>query len=146
MAREVTLDDILTVVSKHFQIGKDLIRGKDKSKALVFPRQVSFYLMSRMTSHKYKDIGEFMSGVNFASIQNAVKAVKFPRSGRDLETDRIVIKLVGDIRVQADLEDPNPKPTMEALEDTIERLVQLYTRLQLEAERQAHESRKGPGS
>lgn len=139
MAREVTMDDILMVVANHFQIGRDLIRGTDKSNALVFPRQVAIYLMTRMTGHGYKDIQAFMGGRKFSAIQNSIKAVRSPRAGNDLETDRTVIKLAGDIRVRAELADDTPKTPLQRLEDVIERSVSLYTDLQA-AEKQREDT------
>lgn len=143
MARAVTLDDVLTVVAKHYQVGKDLIVGNSKSVAIVLPRHVAIYLMTRLTDYDYKTIGTFIGGRPFDSITNAIQKVQF-KMEQYRDNDALMFKLAGDIRVRAALDDDTEKTPMEQLENVIEGMVRLYTDLQMEAEKQEHEQAREP--
>jgi hypothetical protein len=138
MSRPITLEDIVYVVSKHFDIGERLLRSNNQSKAIKDARRVAAYLMTRITELPYKEIKKVLGRITHTFIIHSVRDVRFEME-RSQDYEKMVLGLVGKIHVRAQEEDQSELTDLEALEDVIERLVQRYTKMQMEAEAREHE-------
>ena len=79
----LTMEDILRITSRHYEVdGKDL-KSKGRRHELVVPRQVAMYLIRELTPHSYPEIGQFFSGRDHSTVMYAVQKVT-----EQLESDR----------------------------------------------------------
>jgi chromosomal replication initiator protein len=73
--RSITPKDVLTAVSKFYDISsKDLI-GKGRKKELVWPRQVTIFLMREEINTSYPTIGHELGGRDHTTAMHAYNKV-----------------------------------------------------------------------
>ena len=71
----LTMDDILRITARHFEIEKADLMSKGRRQELVVPRQVAMYLIRELTPHSYPEIGQFFSGRDHSTVMYAVQKV-----------------------------------------------------------------------
>ena len=71
----LTMDDILRAVAKHFEVEANDLKSKGRRQELVLPRQVAMYLIRELTPNSYPDIGQFFSGRDHSTVMYAVQKV-----------------------------------------------------------------------
>lgn len=74
--RAVTPDLIIDIVSEHFNISIDDLKGKKRNREIVLPRQIVMYLCRQMTDTSLKAIGAFLGGKDHASINHGIKKIE----------------------------------------------------------------------
>ncbi len=85
MNKEITIDYILDLVSEHFEVSVDTLQSKTRKRHVVIARQMSMYLIQKLTDQTLKTIGETLGGRDHSTVIHAVKTI------RDLiETDLLI--------------------------------------------------------
>ena len=67
----ITADIITECVCRYYNVTKDDLVGKKKTKEIVEPRQVCFYLITDMLALPLKTIGEMFGGRDHTTIMHA---------------------------------------------------------------------------
>ena len=73
--RVVTIDEIQKIVSKHFSISLNELKGSKKFKKFAFPRQIAMYLSKKITSMSFPDIANKFGGKDHSTIIYACKKI-----------------------------------------------------------------------
>ena len=71
----LTMDDILRITARHYELESSDLKSKGRRHELVVPRQVAMYLIRELTPHSYPEIGQFFSGRDHSTIMYAVQKV-----------------------------------------------------------------------
>ncbi|MEX2242534.1 MAG: chromosomal replication initiator protein DnaA [Fimbriimonadaceae bacterium] len=69
-------EDIVTVVSRHYRIGKDDILGTSRKAPIAHARHVSVYLVREITGDSWKHIGTLFGGRDHSSMMHAHNKVR----------------------------------------------------------------------
>lgn len=87
--KELSVDNILDVVTLHFDVDLLTLQGKCRKKENVFPRQVAMYMLKELTNLPLKSIGYHFGGRDHSTVIHAVQSIS-----EAMETDKIVEKTV----------------------------------------------------
>ena len=71
-----TLDDIITVVTRHFGVKLSELQSKKRTNAVAFPRQIAMYLARQVTRHSLEELGGFFGGRDHSTVVYAVDKIK----------------------------------------------------------------------
>ena len=74
--KAVTIDDIINVVCKHFDLESSAIHTKSRKREVVQARQVAMYLAKTHTDFSTSKIGKFIGNKDHATVLHACKTVK----------------------------------------------------------------------
>ena len=74
--KAVTIDDILKVVCKHFDLEPSAIHTKSRKREVVQARQIAMYLAKNYTDFSTSKIGKFIGNKDHATVLHACKTVK----------------------------------------------------------------------
>ena len=74
--KAVTIDDILKVVCKHFDLEASAIHTKSRKREVVQARQIAMYLAKNYTDFSTSKIGKFIGNKDHATVLHACKTVK----------------------------------------------------------------------
>jgi chromosomal replication initiator protein len=80
--RTTNVNDIIKTVATYYSVKVLDLKGKQRTKDLVIPRQVAMYLMYELTNTPYMTIGELLGGRDHTTIMHGVGKVK-----TDIEED-----------------------------------------------------------
>ncbi len=86
MNKEITMEYILDLVSDHFKVPVDTLQSKTRKRHVVIARQMSMYLIQKLTDQTLKNIGETFGGRDHSTVIHAVKTI------RDLMETDVFIK------------------------------------------------------
>ena len=86
-----TVDDIINLVTEHYQAKLSDLQSKRRTKAIAFPRQVAMYLARKVTRHSLEEIGGFFGGRDHTTVLYAVDkieklVVSDPDFSKDVQT------------------------------------------------------------
>ena len=87
--KELSVESILDVVTNHFDVDLDTLRGKCRKKENVFPRQIAMYMLKELTNLPLKSIGYHFGGRDHSTVIHAVQAIS-----EAMETDQSVEKTI----------------------------------------------------
>ena len=90
---ELTPDKVISVVCDYFDITKDDIVGKKKSKEIVEPRMIAIYLISELLSLPLVNIGKIFGGRDHTTIMHSRDKIT-----ADIKTNRKTQTLVNEIK------------------------------------------------
>jgi chromosomal replication initiator protein len=93
LTREVTIEDIIRIVTEHFGIKLAELQSKRRQKSVAHPRQVCMYLARRHTRYSLEEIGGYFGGRDHTTVMHAERTVEAKRSAPDGELDRILTAL-----------------------------------------------------
>ncbi|HJZ23125.1 MAG TPA: chromosomal replication initiator protein DnaA, partial [Candidatus Babeliales bacterium] len=65
---DINLEAILKTVAKHFNINTNEIKSEKRSKNIAFARQLSFYLMKKLTRNSLQTIGAYVGGRDHSTV------------------------------------------------------------------------------
>lgn len=82
--RQVTLQDVLTSVSKHYKVDVPVLTGKQRDKAIALPRHVAMYLMREETGASLPAIGHFLGGRDHTTVMHGCEKI-----GRELAQENM---------------------------------------------------------
>ncbi|MGD2017990.1 MAG: chromosomal replication initiator protein DnaA [Planctomycetota bacterium] len=71
-----TVDDIISLVTEHYQVKLSELQSKKRTKAIAFPRQVAMYLSRKVTRHSLEEIGGFFGGRDHTTVLYAVEKIE----------------------------------------------------------------------
>ena len=80
------MEYILDLVSDHFKVPVDTLQSKTRKRHVVIARQMSMYLIQKLTDQTLKNIGETFGGRDHSTVIHAVKTI------RDLMETDVFIK------------------------------------------------------
>lgn len=72
----IALDNIIRVVSRHYDVSPVDIRGKSRHKDIAAVRQITFYLMKKLTYNSLQAIGRSIGGRDHSTVIHAVQKVE----------------------------------------------------------------------
>jgi chromosomal replication initiator protein len=70
-----TMDDVLRVVTAHFQVKVTELQSRRRTKAIAFPRQVAMFLARSITRHSLEEVGGFFGGRDHTTVLYAVEQI-----------------------------------------------------------------------
>lgn len=78
------VERILKCVQKYYKYGINDLRLKNRSKELVFARQLCMFLMNKYAHKSLRDIGAYLGSINHATVKHGVcKIEDYARENRD---------------------------------------------------------------
>lgn len=77
------INDILDVVSDHYNVSVDNIIGKSRNHEIVLARQIAMYLSSKMAHAQTTRIGRFIGGRDHSTVKHSIEKIS-----TRIETDR----------------------------------------------------------
>jgi len=72
---KVTVDDVLNAVARYFQVKLGDLRGRSRSRDIVFPRQIAMFLMREQTEASLADIGEALGGRDHTTVMHGIQKI-----------------------------------------------------------------------
>lgn len=74
--RRVRIEDILKIVSRHFNVPRNEILSSRRSRDVVRPRQIAMYLAKSLTSRSLPEIGRRFGGRDHTTVLHSVRKVE----------------------------------------------------------------------
>ena len=74
--REVTIEDILKVVTTRYNVRLADLQSKKRSRSIAFPRQVCMYLARNLTRHSLEEIGGYFGGRDHTTVLHADRTIR----------------------------------------------------------------------
>jgi chromosomal replication initiator protein len=71
-----SMDDILRLVTSHFQIKVTELQSRRRTKAIAHPRQIAMFLARSITRHSLEEIGGFFGGRDHTTVLYAVEQIE----------------------------------------------------------------------
>jgi chromosomal replication initiator protein len=93
--RRITIQQILEVVTKYYNVKLSELQGKKRHKSIAFPRQVCMYLARRHTRYSLEEIGGYFGGRDHTTVLHAVRTVD-----ADIKNDRDVANQLAHLESQ----------------------------------------------
>lgn len=72
----IALDNILRIVSRHYDVSTIDIKGKNRHKDIAAVRQITFYLMKKLTYNSLQSIGAMVGGRDHSTVIHAIQKVE----------------------------------------------------------------------
>ena len=93
--RRITIQNILDVVTKYYNVRLSDLQSKKRHKSIAFPRQVCMFLARRHTRYSLEEIGGYFGGRDHTTVLHAVRTVD-----ADVKNDREVAEQLTQIEAQ----------------------------------------------
>ncbi len=74
--QDLTIDNIVEVVTSHFNVKVTELQSKRRNKALALPRQVCMFLARQLTRWSLEEIGGYFGGRDHSTVLHATKTVR----------------------------------------------------------------------
>jgi chromosomal replication initiator protein len=74
--REITIDDILHVVTQRYNVRLIDLQSKKRTRSVALPRQICMYLARNLTRHSLEEIGGYFGGRDHTTVIHANKTVE----------------------------------------------------------------------
>jgi chromosomal replication initiator protein len=71
----IKIEDILKVVSKHFNVGRTDLLSARRAREVVMPRQIGMYLAKKLTARSLPEIGRRFGGRDHSTVLHAVRKI-----------------------------------------------------------------------
>ncbi len=94
--REITIDDILNVVTKRFTVRLIDLQSKKRNRSIALPRQICMYLARSLTRHSLEEIGGYFGGRDHTTVMHANRLIEGMRE-KDPVFQATLEKLTEDI-------------------------------------------------
>ena len=98
-AKNISTDVIQRVVADYFGLSQNDLKGKKRTKAIAFPRQVAMYLVRELTEFSTTEVGLEFGGRDHTTVMHACQKVA-ERLRTDATLEPIVDQLIRTIRNQ----------------------------------------------
>ena len=72
----VQLENVLKAVCKHYDVSIHEIKSKKRQKDITFVRQITLYLMKKLTISSLQTIGSFIGGRDHSTVIHAITKVE----------------------------------------------------------------------
>ncbi len=93
----LTMEEILRVVTAHFNTKLSELQTKRRSNAVVFPRQIGMYLIRKSTRHSLEEIGGFFGGRDHSTVLYAIERIE-AQMAADPRTKELVAGFLNQLR------------------------------------------------
>ena len=93
--RRITIQNILDVVTKYYNVRLSDLQSKKRFKSIAFPRQVCMFLARRHTRYSLEEIGGYFGGRDHTTVLHAVRTVD-----ADTKSDKEVAEQLTQIEAQ----------------------------------------------
>jgi len=80
--KKISIDLIQKTVSSFFNISKEHMLTKKRTRSISYPRQLAMFLTREMTDHSFPDIGTFFGGRDHTTVLHACDKI-----GNELKTE-----------------------------------------------------------
>lgn len=97
ITRRLTPGNIASIVAESFDVSPNQLKGKQRKRNILVPRQVAMSLIRELTSLSLKDIGSFFSGRDHSTVLNSIDRIeelKKKEPGLERKIDEIRHKLI----------------------------------------------------
>ena len=94
---QLSMEEILRVVTAHFNMKLSELQSKRRSNAIVFPRQIGMYLIRKSTRHSLEDIGGFFGGRDHSTVLYAIDRIEVQMQA-DPRLKELVAGFLGQLR------------------------------------------------
>ena len=74
--KRITIQQILDVVTKYYNIRPADLQGKKRHKSIAFPRQVCMYMARKHTRYSLEEIGGYFGGRDHTTVMHAVRTIE----------------------------------------------------------------------
>jgi len=71
-----SMEEILKVVTAHFNMKLSELQSKRRSNLIVLPRQIGMYLIRKSTRHSLEEIGGFFGGRDHSTVLYALERIE----------------------------------------------------------------------
>ena len=71
-----TADDVIAAVCRHYQVSEKDLKGRQRTREIVVPRQVAMYLLREETDISLEEIGRAMGGRDHTTVLHGIKKVE----------------------------------------------------------------------
>ena len=72
----MSIDNIQRVIAEHFNLSTNDLKGKKKTKNIVFPRQLAMYIAREITDFSTTELGESFGGRDHATVIHSIDKIK----------------------------------------------------------------------
>jgi chromosomal replication initiator protein len=72
----LTVNEVFEGVSKYYNLNQDVLRGKQRERDIVWPRQVTMYLMREEATASWLQIGAILGGRDHTTVMHGYEKVK----------------------------------------------------------------------
>lgn len=72
----ISIDNIIKVVSKNYNVTPSDIKGKKRDKKFVYPRHIALYIAKEITEYTFSELGNEFGGRDHSSIMHACDKIK----------------------------------------------------------------------
>jgi len=98
--REITIEQILDVVTARFSVRLADLQSKKRSKSIAYPRQICMYLARKLTRHSLEEIGGYFGGRDHTTVLHANRTIQALRE-TDGELNAILENLTRELQRNA---------------------------------------------
>ena len=95
LTRNISITDIISVVTKHFNVRLADLQSKKRSQSITEPRQICMYLARELTRHSLEEIGGHLGGRDHTTVMHACDKI-----GKAKKSDRKMKALLGELTKQ----------------------------------------------
>ncbi len=74
--KNITIDIIQRIVSEYFGLSQNDLKGKKKSKAIAFPRQIAMYIVRDLTEYSTTEVGLEFGGRDHTTVMHACQRIE----------------------------------------------------------------------
>jgi chromosomal replication initiator protein len=78
--REITIEDILGVVTTRYNVRLSDLQSKKRNRSIAFPRQICMFLARGLTRHSLEEIGGYFGGRDHTTVMHANKTIEQMRN------------------------------------------------------------------
>jgi chromosomal replication initiator protein len=73
---QTTTSDVIDAVTRHYEVEERELKGRQRTKAIVLPRQVAMYLLREETDISLEEIGRSMGGRDHTTVLHGIKKIE----------------------------------------------------------------------
>ena len=73
---KTTASDVVDAVARHFKVQEKDLKGRQRTRDIVFPRQVAMYLLREETDISLEEIGRSMGGRDHTTVLHGIKKIE----------------------------------------------------------------------
>ncbi len=93
----ISMDTIQKVVSDHYSLSYNDMRGKKRTKAIAFPRQIAMYIAREITEYSTTEVGLAFGGRDHTTVMHACQRVE-SRMKTDSSLEPVIQQLIRAIK------------------------------------------------
>ncbi|MDR1587005.1 MAG: chromosomal replication initiator protein DnaA [Treponema sp.] len=72
----LSIDNIQKIIAEHFSLNTNDLKGKKKTKNIVFPRQLAMYIAREITDYSTTELGQAFGGRDHTTVMHSIDKIK----------------------------------------------------------------------